>query len=129
MATIAIFHAVWLAVVLAGADANLGWPGAISVSAREAAELPDAQRLRALERLTARAGERALPVLVPLLTDRDPGIRLFAARRLGRAGVPAAIALAGAVLHVKGSAADGSVNLLTVLAAVPGTVRETTAVH
>ena len=72
-------------------DANLGWPGSISVAAREAAELPDAQRLRALERLTARAGERALPVLLPLLTDRDPGIRLFAARRLGRAGVPAAI--------------------------------------
>ena len=95
MATIAIFHAVcravWLAVVFAGTDANLGWPGAISVAAREAAELPDAQRLRALERLTARAGERALPVLLPLLTDRDPGIRLFAARRLGRAGVPAAI--------------------------------------
>src|SRR5689334_12150236 len=84
MATIAIA----LAALLLG---DLGWPDAITVAAREAAELPDAQRLRALERLTARAGNRALPVLVPLLTERDPGIRLFAARRLGRAGVPAAI--------------------------------------
>jgi HEAT repeat protein len=86
MATIALVLTAWFAA----ADASFGWPDAITVAARDAAELPDPQRLRALERLTARAGDRALPVLVPMLTDRDLGIRLFAARRLGRAGVPAA---------------------------------------
>src|SRR5262245_34812949 len=79
------------AALLAGADADLGWPGAVTTAAHDATALPDTQRLRALERLTAQAGERALPVLVPLLTDKDPSIRLFAARRLGRAGAPAAI--------------------------------------
>jgi len=72
-------------------DGDFGWPDSITTAAREAAELPDPQRLRTLERLTARAGDRALPMLVPLLGDRDPGIRLFAARRLARAGSPAAI--------------------------------------
>src|SRR3954447_4600266 len=89
MAAIAIALAAGFLMI--SADGDLGWPGWITVAAREAAELPDAQRLRALERLTAPAGEQAMPVLIPLLSDRDPGIRLFAARRLGRAGVPAAI--------------------------------------
>src|SRR5215510_5332698 len=79
------------AALLAGADADLGWPDAVTTAARDAAALPDTQRLRALERLSAQAGERALPALVPLLADHDPSIRLFAARRLGRAGAPAAV--------------------------------------
>src|SRR5436190_7878181 len=83
--------AIALLVALTAADADFGWPDSIATEARDAAELPDPQRLRALERLTARAGERALPALAPLLADRDPSIRLFAARRLGRAGAPAAI--------------------------------------
>ena len=83
--------AIALFVLLSDADADLGWPDGIAVAAREASELPDPQRLRTLERLTARAGNRALPVLVPLLADRDPSVRLFAARRLGRAGSPTAI--------------------------------------
>src|SRR5262245_46652916 len=87
MATIALAFA---ALVLT-ADADFGWPDSITAAAHDAAELPDPQRLRTLERLTARAGERALPVLVPLLSDRDPSVRLFAARRLGRAGAPPAI--------------------------------------
>src|SRR6185436_7813694 len=87
MATIAIA----IAAILTTADGDFGWPDAITAAAHDAAELPDAYRLRAFERLTARAGDRALPVLVPLLADRDPSIRLFAARRLGRAGVPAAV--------------------------------------
>src|SRR5499426_59816 len=87
MATIAIAFAATLLT----ADADFGWPDSITAAAHDAAELPDPQRLRTLERLTARAGERALPVLVPLLADRDPSVRLFAARRLGRAGAPAAI--------------------------------------
>src|SRR6187549_3511212 len=83
--------ALALAALLGAADASFIWPDAITAAASDATDLPDPQRLRTLERLTARAGERALPVLVPLLTDRDPSIRLFAARRLGRAGVPAAV--------------------------------------
>jgi HEAT repeat protein len=83
--------AILLVAALAAADADFGWPGAIAAAAHDAAELPDPQRLRAIERLTARAGDRALPALVPLLGDRDLSIRLFSARRLGRAGVPAAI--------------------------------------
>src|SRR3954471_25060356 len=89
MAAIAI--ALAAALLTISADGDLGWPGWTTVAAREAAELPDAQRLRALERLTARGGEQALPVLIPLLSDRDPAVRLFAARRLGRAGAPAAV--------------------------------------
>lgn len=80
-----------LAGLLMTADADFSWPGAIDAAARDAAELPDPQRLRAVERLSARAGERAFPALISLLADRDPSIRLFAARRLGRAGVPAAV--------------------------------------
>src|SRR4029079_19636745 len=87
MATIAIA----IAVIMTTADGDFGGPDAITAAAHDAAELPDAYRLRAFERLTARAGDRALPVLIPLLGDRDPSIRLFAARRLGRAGTPAAI--------------------------------------
>ena len=83
--------AIALAALVTAADADLGWPDAIAVAARDAAELPDPQRLRAIERLTAQAGERAFPVLVPLLGDHDPSIRLFAARRLARAGAPAAV--------------------------------------
>ena len=79
--------AIALVALAAAADADFGWPDSIASAAQDATELPDPQRLRTLERLTARAGERALPVLVPLLSDRDPSIRLFAARRLGRAGV------------------------------------------
>src|SRR4051794_10821176 len=83
--------ALVLAASLLAVDGDFGWPDSITTAARDATELPDPQRLRTLERLTARAGDRALPVLVPLLSDRDPSIRLFAARRLGRAGTPAAI--------------------------------------
>jgi HEAT repeat protein len=83
--------AIALVASLLTADADFGWPDSITFAAQDAAELPDPQRLRTLERLTARAGERALPVLVPLLADRDPSVRLFAARRLGRAGAPPAI--------------------------------------
>src|SRR6185503_9869515 len=87
MATIALT----LAALLGAADADFGWPDSIIAAAHDATDLPDPQRLRTLERLTARAGERALPILVPLLADRDPSVRLFAARRLGRAGAPPAI--------------------------------------
>ena len=64
--------ALVLATLLGTADASFGWPDSITAAAHDATELPDPQRLRTLERLTARAGERALPVLLPLLSDRDP---------------------------------------------------------
>jgi HEAT repeat protein len=83
--------AIALTALLIAADADFGWPGSIAAALQDATALPDMQRLRTLERLTARAGERALPVLLPLLTDHDPSVRLFAARRLARAGAPAAI--------------------------------------
>ena len=38
-------------------------------------------RLRAVERLAARAGIQAAPLLLPLLNDSEVGVRLYAARR------------------------------------------------
>ena len=76
---------------LLGAAATSSWPGALEADAQAIAKLPTTQRLRALEALTARAGAAALPLLPPLLADSNPLVRQFAARRLARAGHPAAL--------------------------------------
>jgi HEAT repeat protein len=77
-----------LALVLA---ADFAWPGALEDDAQAIAKLPVTQRLRALEALTARGGSATLPLIVPLLADGNPLVRQFAARRLARAGHPAAL--------------------------------------
>jgi HEAT repeat protein len=87
MASMAIALAAWLGM----ADADFGWPDSIDAAVRDAADLPDPQRLRAIERLAARAGAHVFPALRSQLADRDPSIRLFVARRLARAGDPAAV--------------------------------------
>src|SRR6187551_69097 len=70
---------------------DFSWPRALEVDAQAITKLPSAQRLRALEALAAGAGAEALPLLTPLLTDSNPLVRQFAARRLARAGHPAAL--------------------------------------
>ncbi len=80
------------ALVIATADfADFSWPGALEADAQAIAKLPSPQRLRALEALLAGAGAEALPLLTPLLADSNPLVRQFAARRLARAGHPAAL--------------------------------------
>jgi HEAT repeat protein len=80
-----------LGLLLALLAGGPGWPGAHAVDAREAAALPDGARLRAIERLTVRAGSAARPLLSAFLKDPEAGVRLFAARWLARAGEPAAV--------------------------------------
>ena len=76
-----------VALLVAG---DFAWPGSFAVDARAALELSDTARLRAVERLAAGAGSAATHFLTTLLHDPEPGVRLYAARRLARAGVPAA---------------------------------------
>jgi HEAT repeat protein len=79
-----------------------GWPGALEAdgqalldsSAPQLSE-PDARRLAAIDRLVAdHPPAAATPFLIRLLADRDPVVRLYAARRLARAGTPEASAVA-----------------------------------
>jgi HEAT repeat protein len=89
--------AAFVAGVLAsGAPAGdrFAWPGALPADARAALGSPEAQRLRAIEQLGASAEGAATPFLIPLLADADPGVRLYAARRLSRSGEPAATSAA-----------------------------------
>src|SRR5688572_10236 len=81
-------HALCALVIVVG---DFSWPGALEADAEVIAKLPSAQRLRALEALSARAGVAALPLLTPLLADSNPLVRQFAARRLARAGHAAAL--------------------------------------
>jgi cellulose synthase operon protein C len=74
------------------------WPGSLESDGGAVADLPEPQRptesaprLSAIDRLLANHGfAEALPFLISLLPDRDPMVRLYAARLLARAGVPAA---------------------------------------
>jgi len=88
------------------------WPGALDTDGRAVADLPepgatfrpstgaprptaDAQRLVAIDRLVTGHGlDAAMPFLLPLLADREPAVRLYAARLLARADTPAASAAA-----------------------------------
>jgi HEAT repeat protein len=87
---------------LALVAAPFGWPGALETDGRALLgpaapqpAAPDARRLAAIDRLVADHGPAtATPFLIPLLRDRDPMVRLYAARRLARAGVPEASAVA-----------------------------------
>jgi HEAT repeat protein len=90
-----------LCLLLSG---RFSWPGALEADGRALAEPPavspapsEAQRLAAISRLVVRYGTAAAaPFLRPLLTDREPAVRLVAARLLARAGDPAAGAAATA---------------------------------
>src|SRR6516162_3075742 len=75
------------------------WPDALGADLRATDQLPDSQRLRAIELIAARGGGAAAPLLVPLLRDPDAGVRLFVARWLATRGEgPAIEAAAGWVL-------------------------------
>jgi HEAT repeat protein len=75
------------------------WPDALGADLRATDQLPDSQRLRAIELIAARGGAGVAPLLVPLLRDPDAGVRLFVARWLAARGEgPAIEAAAGWVL-------------------------------
>jgi len=89
-----VLVAAWLGLMagaLGGPPASFVWPGSTRIDLQQAAALPDPQRLRAIEELSIRQGPAFVPDLVPLLRDPDPGVRLYAARRLARLGDAAAI--------------------------------------
>jgi HEAT repeat protein len=65
------------------------WPGAPAVENREITAREDAQRLRAVLGLALEEPVRARALLVPALKDRDPGVRMVAARLLLRRGAAA----------------------------------------
>jgi HEAT repeat protein len=62
------------------------WPGAAGDALAALAARDDAQRLRAVLDLAREDVARAVPLLVPMLGDRDPTVRLAAARLLARRG-------------------------------------------
>jgi HEAT repeat protein len=87
----------WTAVlpVFLALAGRFSWPGALEADGRALTLLPAPERAPAIERLIARYGTAtAAPLLLPLLTDPDPTARLFAARVLAHAGLPAADAVA-----------------------------------
>jgi cellulose synthase operon protein C len=100
--------AAWTTLLLALSllAGSFSWPGArqadgraVAVGDSAAAQVPasEAQRLMAIDRLIAVHGmAAATPFLLPLLADREPSVRLFAARLLARAGSPVAGAAATA---------------------------------
>jgi HEAT repeat protein len=79
------------------------WPDAVALDAREVADAPGPERLRALELIAAEAGDRATPLLRSLLADPDPGVRLYATRRMIRAGDPAGADAAAARIIAPGA--------------------------
>jgi HEAT repeat protein len=82
--------------------APFAWPSALETDGQALLDAsppqssePDARRLAAIDRLVAdHAPAAATPFLIRLLADRDPLVRLYAARRLARAGTPEASAAA-----------------------------------
>jgi HEAT repeat protein len=87
----------FLAALLAAAPARgFEWPGSLEADARDLRSTDDAARLAAVLRLATRDVGRTRALLVPMLADRDPGVRLVAARVLARAGAPEALEAATA---------------------------------
>ena len=70
--------------------AGFTWPGAPAVDAADLESLDRGQRLRAVERLGARADVDVRASLAPLLTDSDITVRATTARILSRLGAPEA---------------------------------------
>jgi HEAT repeat protein len=62
------------------------WPGTAGDALAALAARDEAQRLRAVIDLASEDDARAVPLLLPVLRDRDPGVRLTAARLLARRG-------------------------------------------
>jgi HEAT repeat protein len=81
------------------------WPGGGEEIPAGLASRDDAQRVRAALELTRAAPARATALLVPLLGDRDAGVRLTAARLLARRGPQASAAATAAALAWLGDAA------------------------
>ena len=63
--------ALVLAASILAVDADFGWPDSITAGAHEAAELPDPQRLRTLERLTPAPGTARCPSRCPARRSRS----------------------------------------------------------
>jgi cellulose synthase operon protein C len=83
--------AIWALQLVLVLGTGFEWPGALDADARDLANGDEGQRLRAVERLAMRDLARTQKLLVSALADRDPGVRLTAARLLARAGVPEAL--------------------------------------
>jgi hypothetical protein len=73
-------------LALIGIAAMSVWPGGDAEAARALVARDDAQRLRAVLEVARAEPVRAAALLVPALRDRDPNVRLAAARLLARRG-------------------------------------------
>jgi HEAT repeat protein len=86
-----------LGVLLAAAPAHaFEWPGSLEADAHDLRSPDDGARLAAVLRLATRDIGQTRALLVPMLADRDAGVRLVAARVLARAGAREALEAATA---------------------------------
>ena len=96
------------------------WPGAIAIDGQALADPARPGRPAAVEQFVGRYGVAAsTPALLPLLGDRDPGVRLVAARTLARAGDARALAAAAVWVTEPGRPAADRLLGLDVLSRAP----------
>ena len=112
--------AAWAPALLLVAG-RFAWPGALAIDGQALADPAGAGRPAAVERFVARYGAAAAtPALLPLLGDRDPAVRLVAARILARAGDGRALAAATTWVTEPGRPPADRVLGLDVLSRAPG---------